>query len=354
MKALALSLLVVPLLSAGGAAAGLDAGVPADIDSEQETADIVATLQVRLEPDPVMFAEPFDVVIRVVRPPARALGLPTSFPEKKDVRRVGDPVRKVSALRGPDGQPRKDRYVEETIRVPFVALDLDDTETPAFVVTAPDGTAIDIPSLPVRVANADGGVLDDAADTFARERTHHLYDVSDPRPWVLLSGFASALAALGLIRFINRRRRFWFPAVIEEEDEPEVERRPAHVLALERLDALLAEGLLQKGEVPPFVQRLMDDVLRSYLEDRFNAPAGKRTTKELCEDLLSLSASGLDVAGVRRILEAADLVKFAKAELATEVAHGMANDVRTLIEATRERADDNKTANNRAGKGGRA
>jgi hypothetical protein len=335
MQVLALTLLL---------ATGVDAGV-ADIDAERETAGIVASLQVRLEPDPVMFAEPFDVVIRVVRPPARALGLPTSFPEKKAVRRVGDPTRKVAPLRGPDGKPRPDRFVEETIRVPFVALDLEDGETPAFVVTAPDGTAIDIPSLPVRVANADGGVLDEVADTFARERTHHMYEVADPRPWVVLSGFASALMALGLIRTITRRRRFWFPAQAEAEPEPEIARRPAHEVALERLEALLAEGLLQKGEVPPFVQRLMDEVLRTYLEDRFDAPAGKRTTRELCEDLLGLSAPGLDVAGVRRILEAADLVKFAKADLATEVAHGMANDVRSLVEATRERREQ---------KGGRA
>lgn len=306
------------------------ANAEAPEDTEAETADIVASLQVRLEPDPVMFAEPFDVVIRVRRPRGRALGLPASFPEKKAVRRLGEPTRQVAPLQDRPG------FVEETIKVAFVALDLKDAETPTFVVTAPDGTAIDIPSLPVRVANADGGVLDEVADDFARERTHHLYEVSDPRPWVALSGLASALAMIGLVRTLNRRRRFWLPRVIEKKAAAPVAKRPAHELALQHLEALLAEGLLQKGEVPTFVQRLMDEVLRSYLEDRFDAPAGTRTTRELCEDLLSLSAPGLDVARVRSILESADLVKFAKADLATEVAHQMAGDVRALIEATRE------------------
>ena len=100
---------------------------------------------------------------------------------------------------------------------------------------------------------------------------------------------ASALMAIGVVRFINRRRRFWFPPLEEEMPEPAGPSRPAHEVALERLTALLAEGLLQKGAVPLFVQRLMDDVLRSYLEDRFDASAGTRTTRELCEALLSLS-----------------------------------------------------------------
>ena len=68
--------------------------------------------------------------------------------------------------------------------------------------------------------------------------------------------------------------------------------------------------------------------------------AGKRTTSELIEDLLAVSAPGLDLDVVRGLLDDADLVKFARADLASDVAHGMAGRVRALIEATAERREE--------------
>jgi hypothetical protein len=74
------------------------------------------------------------------------------------------------------------------------------------------------------------------------------------------------------------------------------------------------------------------------LQARFQLPAGTRTTRELVQELLGVTVGGLDVTLVSDLLKDADLVKFAKASIASERAHAMAVRVRTLIEATAVRS----------------
>lgn len=293
------------------------------------------TLSARIEPDPVPFGERFDLVIEVERSEGDRLALPTELPEKPDVRRLGPPERTLAPLpAGDNGKPR----VREVVRVPFLALGLDDLETPALVLTAPDGVVLEIDALPVRVqANAaspsptDGDVSQNLAEA---ERLLS-FDVLDARPLVGAGALALAGVAFALYRWLDRRRRALL-ARRPKADAPPARERPAHVIALERLEALLREGLLPRGEVTPFVQRLMDEVLRDYLERRYRVRAGRRTTSELAADLLSVSAPGLDLDVVRGLLDDADLVKFARADVAVDVAHGMASRVRVLVETTRE------------------
>jgi hypothetical protein len=209
-------------------------------------------------------------------------------------------------------------------------------------LTAPDGEVLEIASLPVRV-KADPAATapppDDVGMALEEADRVLTFEVFDARPLYGAGLIAFAGAAFVLARWLARKRREWLasrpiPVV------PIAPERPAHVVALERLDALLAEGLLARGEVNRFVERLMDEVLRDYLERRYRVEAGKRTTSELSQDLLSVSAPGLDLDVVRGLLDDADLVKFARADLAADVAHGMASRLRVLIEQTAERAEE--------------
>lgn len=294
------------------------------------------SLQARVEPDPVAFGERFDLVIEVVRAEGDRLSLPRDLPEEPAARRVGPPERSLTPLPpDEDGAAR----VREIVRVPFLALDLDDVKTPALVLTAPDGSALEIDSLPVRVTvDADAPPPPPAADVGEAleeaERTLS-FEVFDARPLVGAGALGFAGLALLLFRWLDRRRRALL-ALRPRAAEPVAPDRPADVIALERLDALLAERLLPRGEAMLFVERLMDEVLRDYLERRYQVLAGRRTTTELADDLLSVSAPGLDLELVRGLLDDADLVKFARADVAVDTAHGMANRVRALIEATRE------------------
>ncbi|HBS28957.1 MAG TPA: hypothetical protein DEB06_05800, partial [Phycisphaerales bacterium] len=93
-------------------------------------------------------------------------------------------------------------------------------------------------------------------------------DPKDPVPWALWLGGAGALAALlacGTWLMLRRGR----------EAEPVIERRPAHELALARLDQLLASGLLERGAWREYYGSL-SLILRRYIEDRFGLHAPER------------------------------------------------------------------------------
>jgi hypothetical protein len=283
------------------------------------------------------------------------LQLPGSLPDIEGAPRMQNAsgtaveVRSVEELPGDgagdgvrDGGVAGGGRVRETIRVPYLALDTVDLETPAFVLTSvQDGLTVDVPSLQVKVtvppeppdpgpATAPGPdgqpqvVLAPAASTIA-------YPVPDARPWIVLSALLSAEMLYAAVRAAARRRRLVQP---KAPPVPIAPPRPAHEIALERLEALLATGMLARGETAVFVERLMDEVLRDYLTARFGLSAGTRTTRELVKDLLGISWAGLDVVLVESLLADADLVKFAKAAISAERAHAMATRVRALIEAT--------------------
>lgn len=319
---------------------GLGQAPSAQTPAEASEAGVVpehdeAVLMASVEPSQVDFAETFYLVLTTTRKAGNRLTLPNVLPEKKSVRQAGQITRRFLPLSNRDGGIAN--VVKEEIRIPFLALDYEDVKTPSFVLTTPDGETIDVPSLPVTMAPLDTGDGGTAGDPTQIElmsaRTHHVYDVRDYRPFVVLMTTLFSLFAFLLWHFWLRKVRFFLPQLTVYT--PPEETVPAHVRALANLEALLAEGLLQRGEIPIFVTRLMDEVLRDYLSERFSLSAEKRTTKEICEDLLSLSVPGLDVGLSKKIMEDADLVKFARAGLPVETVHQMAGRVRALIEATR-------------------
>ena len=91
-----------------------------------------------------------------------------------------------------------------------------------------------------------------------------------------------------------------------------VPRRPAHEIAFDALEKLVADDLAAKGELKEFYQRI-SDILRHYIEDRFGLHAPERTTEEFLAELGSgraLQADHKPLLG--RFLQHCDLVKFAE------------------------------------------
>ncbi|MFM9055195.1 MAG: hypothetical protein ACKOQY_00685 [Bacteroidota bacterium] len=103
-------------------------------------------------------------------------------------------------------------------------------------------------------------------------------------------------------RFKNR------PVVPVQESRPFV---PAHVLALAALEALESEGLWQAGQVKAYHSGLTD-ILRKYLEDRWQLSAMESTSDELLQQAASIGWDPQLREGFERIIRLADLVKFAK------------------------------------------
>lgn len=314
-------------------------------------------VQAKIAPNPVDFGASFDLVVEVKHVPELQIDLPQKVPEKAALPQVGQIRRETlpvasSVASGSANVPEtttEGTSVLTRFHIPFLALDLKELKTPAIVLRPSAGEAIEIPELPVPVRSDDNANAGTPTDDTAGAGTTTpdpgsplelqqapgplLFAVFDDRPIVVL--LVALFAAL--VYWIYRR----WPARRSKATHPTPEvivRRPPHEVALERLDALLAEGLLARNEISLFVTRLMDEVLRDFLEARFDVAAGRRTTRELMVSLLETSAAGLDVSGTRAVLEQADLVKFARAQLAGDAAYEMAERVRALIVATKAAA----------------
>lgn len=126
-------------------------------------------------------------------------------------------------------------------------------------------------------------------------------------PWILGGLVAVLLVAAGIWFYVKRRNPL--KALIREKPKD-----PPHVVALRELDHIKSEKLWQKGQVKEFYSELTD-VLREYLEERYNIPAPEQITSEIMQSLKSVDLPDDKVSEkIQQILELADLVKFAKME----------------------------------------
>lgn len=123
--------------------------------------------------------------------------------------------------------------------------------------------------------------------------------------WIIL-GLFLLTNIIGLIIWLNTRRK---PKVVAAPPPPE----PLHEKALRELTTLEAESLWQKGEVKEYYVRLTD-ILRNYIEERFNVPALERTTDELTAAANGHIELAFQSQRLYSILSTADMAKFARAQ----------------------------------------
>ena len=155
--------------------------------------------------------------------------------------------------------------------------------------------------------------------------------VEIPRPplpwwfWVLLLG-GLLMAAAGVTIYVLRRKQV--AALVRIF-------KPAHEVAYARLQALVNQSLIEKGEIKRFYEEI-SHILRHYLEDRFRLHAPERTTEEFLQELAQDERwSGQQRDSLGAFLQHCDLVKFATYEPGTEEIQQTFDHVKTLIENTR-------------------
>ncbi len=153
--------------------------------------------------------------------------------------------------------------------------------------------------------------------------------------WYLVAIPAVLLAAVPLGYWLYRRR--------SREEEPEIDLRPAHVIAREELDILKAEGLLEAGEYEKFYTRL-SRILRKYLSLRYSMYALEYTTEEISRKLSRMDVDFSTYEKIKRFLEESDKVKFAKHTPGLEDRNRAFSRVSDIIEATREQEEEDKAA----------
>ena len=129
--------------------------------------------------------------------------------------------------------------------------------------------------------------------------------------WEIAPYIFVALLLIAIAFFIwyyyKRRKKVAEPDPVRVKPQ-----EPAHVWALRELDKLSAEKLWQKDKIKLFHSRLTD-IVRTYIEFRFDIPAMENTTSETIEACSPRKEIPAEIcSNLRAMLELADLVKFAK------------------------------------------
>ena len=149
-------------------------------------------------------------------------------------------------------------------------------------------------------------------------------------PWII--GIILLAAIVFFILYAISRRRKNIPLF----SLPPKPKLPPHVVALSELDKLKAEQLWQHDKVKDYYTRLTD-IIRVYLEERYEVPAMEQTTQEILSDFKGENSQikGKLFTGLQKTLDTADLVKFAKYTPLADENHFVMVHAYTLVEETK-------------------
>lgn len=114
---------------------------------------------------------------------------------------------------------------------------------------------------------------------------------------------------------------------------------PPYEVAMTQLVALKSKGLFKQGMVKEHYIQLTD-ILREYIENRFDISATDETTDEILNELRRINVHKKDRAKLSKILQLADFVKFAKAKPAViDTENAMQNSF-DFIERTKPKEEE--------------
>jgi hypothetical protein len=120
--------------------------------------------------------------------------------------------------------------------------------------------------------------------------------------WWLLSAVAVVGGAGGLWLYFRRKKTKAAVRIFKS----------AHEIAYARLQSLIRQDLVKAGKVKGFYEAI-SDILRHYIEDRFEMKAPERTTEEFLFEIRDTGVlSETDRKALTEFLTHCDLVKFAK------------------------------------------
>ena len=114
--------------------------------------------------------------------------------------------------------------------------------------------------------------------------------------------------------------------------------RPAHEIALEKLDRLGQYGFLEDADNRPFYFAV-SEVIREYLGARFGFDSLELTTDELIDVLKRSAGRELILGEITGWLAACDLVKFAKISPSAAEARGTLETALRIVTSTRPRTE---------------
>ena len=157
-------------------------------------------------------------------------------------------------------------------------------------------------------------------------------------------GLIALLVVIGLILYFVLRDK--------PTDEEILSRIPPFDAAKMRLKELDGKKLISQNKIKPYYVELTD-IVRTFIERELNIPALESTTDELLETIIDFNASSKlnipleTLAKLQKLLQEADLVKFAKSKpLQNEIslhrmdAEGIIDTLHPIKLETKEEGDD--------------
>ena len=124
---------------------------------------------------------------------------------------------------------------------------------------------------------------------------------SDIWPWLLLT-LIILLSIFTYKKYFNKKKK---TVVVKKNIQT-----PAHILALNALKKLENKKLIDKKDIKEYYSSI-SEIIRRYIENRYNFPALELTTYEIL-DIITANIKKEESISLKNILEISDLVKFAK------------------------------------------
>ncbi|MGE0091893.1 MAG: hypothetical protein AB7S40_04975 [Bacteroidales bacterium] len=142
-----------------------------------------------------------------------------------------------------------------------------------------------------------------------KDQMNYPFTIKEVMPWVGIILFVMLLLLL-ITRTVKkiRERKSLFGKGAELE--------PPHIIALKKLESLREQKLWQKNQKEFFTN--VTDILREYLEFRFEMQAMEKTSNEILSELSVLNLDKEVLKQLSELFRIADFVKFAKHSAETE------------------------------------
>jgi hypothetical protein len=277
-------------------------------------------VSVEVQPQEGKLAEPIEIIIRI-----RAEETAFDFPESLQL----DPFTVVDRTRDVE---LSDEGKLDVLKLKIAAYEeTGDLEVPSFKLvsrTEDGGTQVEIevPAVKVKIVSVLEGIeKPEPRDVSAPVAVI----VSDYRTLV----FVGLCVFWLLVAFLFRLRRSGAaiaPRIIDLPPE-----KPAHEIALKRLQQIVDDDLLRQGLAYEYFVR-MAEAVREYLGNRYRFFALDLTSRELLEELRDRNTPGLEHAKLQQILNDADLVKFARNHPTDEISSRSIDGAFALVHATKQ------------------
>ena len=157
--------------------------------------------------------------------------------------------------------------------------------------------------------------------------------IEEPRTWEDYMWLLYILIPLLIIGLL-----VWYIIRSKQAPKPKLTtiiKRPAHVIASDKLNTLRQQALWETGEIKKY-QTELTYTIREYLENRFEIKALESTTDQIVKSLKDKDFSLSHENSLREILQMADLVKFAKANPPADLHESFLNTAVGFVDDTKD------------------